>query len=101
MLDIKRAVRAVCAPLSMICACAFALAMVNACGDERAPAATAPIAAGRMEIALTAVTPSNTVYRLRNATFVITAQTTGSVHEVSTEDDPDRSSILLELPSDT
>jgi hypothetical protein len=101
MLDIKRAVRRLCGPLSMISACAFALSLANACGDERAPAATAPIAAGRMEIALTAVTPSNTVYRLRDATFAITGQTTGFAGEVSTEDDPDRSAILLELPSDT
>jgi hypothetical protein len=94
-------VRRLCGPLSMISACALALSTANACGDERAPAAVAPRAAGRMEIALTAVTASNTVYRLRNATFAITGQTLGFATQVSTEEDPDRSSILLELPSDT
>ncbi len=78
------------------------LAMLTAplgCSRQPSPSGAGEEATdvGQLKLALTAVSSSGKVYRLRDGLFTISSLSTGEQVEVSTEDDPDASSIDVEL----
>lgn len=74
--------------------------MSPACSSERDRTVSVASVPGRLELELTAVTPSGNVYRLRQGVLSLRGESTGFETQVSTEDDPGRSALLLELPVD-
>jgi len=80
---------------------AIAQSVSPACSSERDRTVSVASAPGRLELQLTAVTASGDAYRLRQGTLTITGLATGFQTQVSTEDDPTRTSLLVELPLDT
>ncbi len=54
---------------------------------------------GTLEFALTTVSSSGRVYRLRDGLFTVTSLSTGEQWELETEEDPDLSSLDIELPA--
>jgi hypothetical protein len=73
----------------------------NACADDSARIVSNVGQTGRVELNLLAVSGTQQVYRLRNASFTITARATGAALTASTEDNPNGSSLLVELVPDT
>lgn len=80
---------------------AMPLLLANACSNDREKAAVSIEEAGSLQLNLTGVSNTNLVYRLRNGVFTITGRSTGFVADLSTETEPDRSSLLVELVPDT
>jgi hypothetical protein len=66
----------------------LALASLAACDAE-------PPTTGRVDMALVGQAPSGTVYRLRDA--IITVEGAASTHFFDTEDDPNRTSLALDV----
>jgi hypothetical protein len=77
-------------------------AVLMGCGSDKPQAGEEkPVAieSGNLKLALTGVSPSGAVYRLRNAEFRISAYNGSYETTVSTEDDPEGTFIYLEVPS--
>lgn len=72
--------------------CVLAVAPACGSGDDRAKAETA--AAGTLSVNLTGVSNSGVTYRLRSGFFVVSGPDNV---ELSTDDDPDASSLRVEL----
>jgi hypothetical protein len=83
--------------------CAAATPIVNACSQEHQTILLAQREAetGSLRLQLTGVSSSFVAYRLRNATFTMQGRNTGSFAIASSEDNPNESSILVELAPDT
>jgi hypothetical protein len=73
----------------------------NACGNAPDTTTLAVGAVGSLRLALTATGPDDVTYQLRNGVFVISGRSGGLVTRVSTELDPSRRSLLVELLPDT
>ena len=76
------------------------LVLAVGCASDDSPTQLAT-PAGRLGLALRGASASGQVYQLRQATFVIEGQSTGHHVTVSTQEDPQRTSIDLEVPADT
>ena len=79
--------------------CAAVCALLAGCNGGPGP--EPEDGAGRLQLALTGVSNSGNVYRLRDGTFTITGMETGFQTAVSTEEDPDQTRIEIQVPSDS
>jgi hypothetical protein len=88
--------------LTACCLGASTLLSFSACSDEERVVVVDGVSeVGRLQLNLTGVSTTHQVYRLRNGVFAITGRATGISVQVSTETDPDQSSLLVELAPDT
>ncbi len=84
--------------LALCFAMALAVFAFSACSERPLPDGEQG-KPGQLHLALTAESSTGNVYRLRRAIFTVTSASNGQTIEVSTEEDPNRSSIDLELPA--
>lgn len=98
----KRRGRLALTAWQVMAASVCASAALMGCGSDRPGAVEekpVSIEKGNMKLALTGVSSSGAVYRLRNAEFRISAYYGGYERTVSSEDDPEGTFIYLEVPA--
>ncbi len=89
-------------PVLALVASASALGAASSCSRDQQTVlkVDAEAALGRVQLTLTAVSANEVIYRLTNATFVITSRTTGEQVSVDTDDNPEVGTLLVELQAD-
>lgn len=97
----RNVTRIVTRAMTAVAIAAAPLMIANACSNDHERPSVNIEETGRLQLNLTGVSNSNLVYRLRNGVFTITGRSTGFIADVSTESEPDRSSLLVELAPDT